>query len=78
MRDYISDNLKERETEAEQDETYWTIQAMRTFGGSFVQALGEAASRADSTNLQRIKTAWPEYWKEYTEHGKYLKQKENA
>jgi len=44
-----------------------TIEAMIAHGGSFVRALGLAALRADSDNLERIKTAFPEYWKKYLE-----------
>lgn len=45
----------------------YTIAAMQRWGGSFVQALAEAARRADSENLRRIKAAWPEYWRQYAE-----------
>jgi hypothetical protein len=51
---------------------YWTIEAMSTFGGSFVKALAEAARRADSSNLARIKIAFPEYWSKYEEEGMKL------
>ena len=43
----------------------YTIAAMQRWGGGFVQALAEAARRADAENLRRIKTAWPEYWRDY-------------
>lgn len=43
------------------------IQAMIRFGGSFVSNLGKAALCADANNLQRIKDAFPEYWKQYEE-----------
>ena len=42
-----------------------TIAAMQRWGGSFVQALAQAARRADAENLRRIKTTWPEYWRDY-------------
>lgn len=38
---------------------------MQQFGGSFVQALGVALTRADSFNTARIKNAFPDYWEEY-------------
>jgi len=44
-----------------------TIEAMEKYGGSFVVALAQAARRADRNNLERIKLAFPEYWKQYTE-----------
>ncbi len=43
------------------------IEAMEKYGGSFVQALAVAASRADADNLAKIKATWPEYWKQYTD-----------
>ena len=44
------------------------IEAMSCYGGSFVQALAEAARRADMTNLEIIKNAWPAYWAYYAEY----------
>jgi len=44
-----------------------TIAAMDRWGGGFVQALAQAARRADAENLRRIKRAWPEYWRQYGE-----------
>lgn len=46
---------------------YDTIQAMLTYGGSFVVALAKAAQKADSVNLEIIKIAFAEYWKKYSE-----------
>lgn len=46
-------------------EDFYVIRAMRKYGGSFVQALGEAAAQADDKNLWRIKVTWPEYWDKY-------------
>ncbi len=44
----------------------WTVsENMQKFGGSFVQALGVALSKADSNNTHRIKNAFPDYWEEY-------------
>lgn len=40
-------------------------QNMMKFGGSFVQALGEALLHADSNNTIKIETAFPEYIEEY-------------
>lgn len=42
-----------------------TIQAMRNYGGSFVQALATAWERADSDNSRRIQDAFPEYMHDY-------------
>lgn len=49
------------------DQDLKVIEAMEKYGGSFVVALAQAARRADSTNLQKIKDTWPEYWQQYTE-----------
>jgi hypothetical protein len=46
------------------------LDAMRQYGGGFVKALAEAASRADEENLARIKLTWPEYWERYAELAK--------
>jgi hypothetical protein len=53
---------------------WWTIKAMRTYGGGFVKKLAEAADQADSNNLARIKKAWPEYWGEYEGMGRSLER----
>ncbi len=39
--------------------------AMRTHGGSFVVALGEAWMHADDFNSARLRVAFPEYWDQY-------------
>jgi len=44
---------------------------MSKYGGGFTKALGEALARADHVNTERIKEAFPEYWKQYLEIGKY-------
>ena len=50
------------------------IQAMRYHGGGFVRALAEAAVRADSVNLSRIKTAFAGIWEHYAGMAEYLQQ----
>jgi len=57
---------------------YWMTVAMRTFGGSFVQALGECILRADDDNYNRIVTAFPEYIERYQAIGDKLKQEDDA
>jgi hypothetical protein len=59
------------------DQDFETLQAMTKFGGGFVKALAQAAHHADSNNLERIKQAWPEYWKQYEEMGKSLERTKN-
>jgi hypothetical protein len=52
-------------TDEERERDLRIMAAMKKFGGSFVQALAEAARRADVLNLYKIKTTWPEYWQKY-------------
>lgn len=42
-----------------------TIAAMKKYGGSFVEALAEAAYRADERNLLRLKLAFSDLWERY-------------
>ena len=53
-------------------ERYYIIEAMKKFGGSFVQALGECLLLADDDNFQRLMIAFPEYIKKYQELGKSI------
>lgn len=41
--------------------------AMQKHGSSFVAALGAAWMRADDENSQRLKEAFPEYWRNYAD-----------
>jgi hypothetical protein len=47
---------------------------MEQFGGSIVQALANAARRADSKNLRIMKDAWPDYWETYGPDGSFAKK----
>jgi hypothetical protein len=49
---------------------------MIEYGGSFVRKLGAAALVADSENLQKIKTTWPDYWAQYARMAKQLSEVE--
>ena len=57
-----------------EEEKYFVSKGMRAEGGSFVASLGEALAHADLNNVRRIKTAFPEYWKEYLKIGKEMKE----
>lgn len=46
---------------------YEVIDAMITYGGSFVKQLGLAFRAADSINRAKLHAAFPEYWNEYDE-----------
>lgn len=60
-----------------EEEKYFVSLGMRTYGGSFVKALGEALSHADSFNQGKIASTWPEFWDEYLDIGKKLHEKQN-
>jgi len=47
------------------DKEYEIIELMQEYGGSFVKALAECLLRADPTNYQKLKDAFPEYILEY-------------
>jgi hypothetical protein len=47
------------------DEDFKIVSAMETYGGNFVKKLAQAFKAADSTNFQKLKNAFPEYWAEY-------------
>lgn len=47
--------------------------SMMKHGGGFVSALGVALMKADRTNAQKIKDAFPEYWDEYLNYGQKKK-----
>lgn len=53
---------------------YWTMKAMRQFGGGFVKALAEAMAQADPVNIQKIRATWPEYMKQYEDMGAKLRE----
>jgi hypothetical protein len=61
---------------SDHDEDWWTHEAMKRFGGSFVQLLGQAARHADDVNHAKIKATWPEYWARYHALGVVLRQTE--
>lgn len=53
----------------EEIERFIVQETMIKSGGSFVKALGEAISHADSNNLRKIKTIFSDYWEQYLEMG---------
>jgi hypothetical protein len=54
--------LEEQAWKRNQVNNKQTINTMMEYGGSFVRKLGAAALVADSDNLAKIKTTWPDYW----------------
>jgi hypothetical protein len=55
-----------------EEEKYKVQLAMRTFGGSFFEFIGEALARADMNNTLKIKRTWAQEWKEYLELYKHM------
>ena len=47
------------------DEDIKVCEAMRKYGGGFVQQLAEAAFHADSKNLDLLKATFADKWTEY-------------
>lgn len=47
------------------DEDFYTVSAMRRFGGQFVRALGAAATHADEQNMFLLKQAFPHLFAKY-------------
>jgi len=39
--------------------------AMIAYGGSFVKLLGQLYRQGDEINRRRLKTAFPDFWREY-------------
>lgn len=56
------------------DTNYWTMKAMKAYGGGFVKALADAMAQADHLNLKKIRDAWPEYMAQYEAMGRKLKE----
>ena len=50
----------------EYDEIHKVASMMYQHGGGFVHRLGAALCAADLNNARRIKTAFPEYWRQYS------------
>lgn len=46
---------------------YEITDAMISYGGGFVNALGHLYRRADEINKAKLRMAFPEYWEQYRE-----------
>lgn len=49
---------------------YCVLEAMRTYGGAFVKALGQLWWQADQINKAKILATWPDYFREYANTAK--------
>lgn len=47
-----------------------TVEAMKKYGGGFVQALAVCFERADAENLMKLKVTFNDYWHQYLEMSK--------
>ncbi len=47
------------------DEAAAVCRAMRIYGGSFMQAIGDAVNVADLEDKTKIKKTWPREWQQY-------------
>ena len=76
----MDDDLRRiKDCEAEEQyakERYFVSLGMKTYGGSFVNSLGESLSHADGINSYKIYETFPEYWKQYLKCGEELYKKE--
>jgi len=47
------------------NQDYEILEAMSTYGGSFVKSLAQTARFADSENYAKLKAAFPDIWDSY-------------
>jgi len=55
------------------EEEFAVVENMACFGGSFVKALAECFHKADRENFEKLKTAFPNYWKQYEDFGNKMR-----
>ena len=55
------------------NDMYWTTEAMKAYGGSFVKKLAELIQIADEENLDRLQKAFPATFAKYVVLGQQLK-----
>ena len=55
-----------------------TIEAIRTYGGSFMKHLGMAYAVADAVNQRKIRETWAREWAQYEIQGRMLREREQA
>jgi len=59
------------------DEARQVRKAIRAYGGSFMQALGNAMDYADVHNLAKIRDTWNKEWLQYLGMAEIMDAKEN-
>ena len=75
---YLTDENERIQPWIVSEQDFLVIQAMKKYGGSFVRALAEAATKADEDNLRRMREAWPDYWFRYSAMSKAEERPLNA
>lgn len=53
----------------DQEDLFWTTEAMIRVGGGFVSRLGELTRKGDQDNQRKLIKAFPEYWNTYQQIG---------
>ena len=53
-----------------EEEKDYVIKGMRSCGGEFAVALGNALYYATKNDAEKIKNTWPHYWSLYLDYGK--------
>ncbi len=57
-----------------EEDDYGTTDAMLQFGGGFVKQLALLYRQADAANRARLRDAFPDYWKTYSQLADRRKQ----
>ena len=65
-------NMTYEEMEKFYEEARVVRKAIRVYGGSFMQAIGNAMDMADINNLQKIRGTWNKEWQQYLEMGERM------
>jgi len=68
-------NMPIEEMEKFYEECRLVRKAIRCYGGSFMQAIGDAMDLADINNLHKIRSTWNKEWLQYLDMSKRLEEK---
>lgn len=84
IKDYYIDTMNAKNSDYhmlpanEKNEDYYTLVAMEEYGGSFVKSLARLANTADSVNYSKLKTAFINYWEEYSHFANDVRTKNKS
>ncbi len=59
-------------------EEHYTLNAIRVYGGSFMDALRRAYLMADADNRRKIRDTWAKEWEQYRQMGAKLRSDDQA